>query len=367
MKKGHDIQSVAARFQISGDFLEAAPYGSGHINDTYAVRFDQGGTLVRYIIQRINHHVFKDIPSLMENIQRVTRHLQGKLAARGAKEISRRAMTLILTRDGKSFYKDGQGNFWRTYIFIEKALTHDILTSEDQAFQAARAFGTFQKMLVDLPDPPLHETIPDFHNGIKRYEAFQDALQEDALNRAAGAKGEIAFLKDHARIFDRLPGLVEKGEIPWRSTHNDCKINNVMIDDETGEGVCVIDLDTLMPGLALYDFGDMVRTSTCSAAEDAPNLDQVRMEMPRFEKLVRGYLSTAGEFLNRAERDHLAFAGKMITLIIGTRFLTDHLAGDVYFKIHREGHNLDRCRAQFRLVESIADQEEEMQALVQRI
>ncbi len=367
MTKGHDLKAVAARFQIQGDFLDAAPYGTGHINDTYAVRFDQGGALIRYIIQRVNHKVFKDIPSLMENVDRVTCHIRARLEAEGVEGISRRVMTLIPPRAGGNHYRDGEGNFWRTYLFIEKAQTHDTSTSPDQAFQAARAFGTFQKMLVDLPDPPLHETIPGFHDGPKRYAAFLDALAKDPNNRAAGGKREIAFLKERARIFDHLPGLVSKGEIPVRTTHNDCKINNAMIDDETGEGVCVIDLDTLMPGLALFDFGDMVRTSTSPAAEDEQNLDKVFLPMPMFERLVRGYLLTAGGFLTQAERDHLPFAGKMITLIIGTRFLTDHLLGDVYFKVHREGHNLDRCRTQFKLVESIEAQEKEMEALVGQV
>jgi aminoglycoside phosphotransferase (APT) family kinase protein len=367
MKKEHDLEAVAGRFRIHGDFLGAEPYGSGHINDTYAVRVNQGGTLVRYIIQRINHNVFKNIPALMENIERVTRHLAGKLAASGAGDVSRRSMTLIPTVEGGSHHRDGDGNSWRAYIFIEHAKTYDVLTSLDQAYQAARAFATFQGMLADLPDPPLNETIRDFHDGPKRYEAFLAVLDKDKHNRAARAKEEIDFLNHHAWIFDRLPELLAKGEIPVRSTHNDCKINNVMIDDETGEGVCVIDLDTLMPGLALYDFGDMVRTSTCPAAEDEQDLDRIVMDLPMFEKLVRGYLSAAGDFLTRAERDHLAFAGKMITLIIGTRFLTDYLAGDAYFKTHRKDHNLDRCRTQFKLLRSIAEQERAMQELVRRI
>ena len=269
------------------------------------------------------------------------------------------------TREGAGFLQDEGGDFWRAYLFIEKARTYDQLTDPSQAYQAARAFGAFQRQLTDLPGGPLNETIRGFHDGPARFAAFQDVLDEDPENRALEAKAEIEFLTRHAGLFEVLPGLVREGRIPVRSTHNDCKINNVMIDDATGEGISVIDLDTLMPGLALFDFGDMVRTSTCRAAEDERDLTKVVMDPAMFEQVLEGYLSTAGGFLNRDEIDHLPFAGKLITLIIGTRFLTDHLAGDRYFKIHRPGHNLDRCRTQFKLVESIAGQEEALMTLTE--
>jgi len=275
-------------------------------------------------------------------------------------------MTLIPARDGKSYFRDEDGNSWRSYIFIERASTYDTLAAPGQAYEAARAFGSFQRRLADLPGPPLEETIPGFHDGLGRFRAFGEALKADVKNRAAECCEEIDFLEEHANIFDVAPRLVAEGRIPMRSVHNDTKINNVLIDDQTGEGICVIDMDTLMPGLSLFDFGDMVRTCTCFAAEDERNLTQIWMQMPMFEKLVEGYLSSAGSILNRVETDHLAFAGKMITLTIGTRFLTDFLAGDVYFKVHREGHNLDRCRTQFKLVRSIIEQEEAMMAFVER-
>lgn len=367
MTAAGDIEAVAERFRIRGDFAGAAPYGSGHINDTFAARFDHGVTGTRFIFQRINENVFSDPPALMENIERVTRHTREKLDSSGETDTSRRSLTLVPTHDGASFCRDRDGGYWRAYIFIEKARTYDILESPDQAFQAARAFGRFQMMLADLPDPPLHETISGFHDGPGRFRTFLETLHADAANRAAGAKREIEFLKAHSWIFDLLPRQVENGAIPMRTTHNDCKINNVMIDDVTGEGVCVIDLDTVMPGLSLYDFGDMVRTCASSAPEDERNLDRVRLRFSMFEKVVRGYLSAAGDFLNSVERDHLVVAGKMITLIIGARFLTDHLAGDLYFKVAREGHNLDRCRTQFKLVESITEQEEAMNDLVEKL
>lgn len=358
----HDVQGVGASLAILGDFRFACPYGSGHINDTYAVVYDQGGTEVRYIFQRINHTIFRDPPALMENIQRVTERQAEAL--RGVEDASRRALTVIPTRDGQPFCRDGQGNYWRAYIFIEKAATYDVVESPDQARAAARAFGEFQQLLVGLPGPRLHETIPAFHDTPKRFQTFRNAVQADPCGRVAAAGPEIEFVASREVDTRHLLELHRQGAMPERVTHNDTKLNNVMIDDETGEGVCVIDLDTVMPGLALYDFGDLVRTSTSPAAEDETDLSKVGMQMPMFEALVDGYLAGAGEFLTPAELDNLPFSGKLITLEVGMRFLTDYLSGDVYFKTHRDGHNLDRCRAQLRLVESIEAQEAQMLAFV---
>jgi hypothetical protein len=360
-----DLQALAAQFSAPGTFVDGRPHGSGHINDTYALRFDQDGVPVRFILQLVNQTVFKDVPALMENVDRATRHINASLEARDFPDRSRRALTLIPTRDGATYHVDSGGEYWRMYRFIERATSYDVLTSHDQAYEVARAFGTLQTMLSDLPDPPLHETIPKFHDGPARFGAFLDALERDPLNRAIEAKPEIAILLNREHAFSRLPALIESGDLALRATHNDCKVNNVMIDDTTGEGICVIDLDTLMPGLALYDLGDMVRTSTCPVAEDSRDLDRVRMDLDRFEALIRGYLSSAGEFLAPAERAHLVFSGKIITLMIGARFLTDFLLGDTYFKTHRPGHNLDRCRVQLGLVTSIEDQEEAMEAVVE--
>ncbi|MCD4830943.1 MAG: aminoglycoside phosphotransferase family protein [Anaerohalosphaeraceae bacterium] len=357
-----DLKKVFDNFQIEGQFLQAAPYGSGHINDTFAVE----ATDKRYIFQRINRDVFKNPPKLMDNIARVTRHIHSKLESQGAEDIDRRVLTVIPAGDGKDYHIDADGNYWRAYIFVEKARTYDVMENLAQAYEAAKAFGNFQNMLVDLPGPALFETIPDFHNGSKRFQAFENALKADVCNRAKDAKDEIAFLQASGWIFDIFPKLVEQGGVPIRITHNDTKINNVMIDDKTNEGICVIDLDTVMPGLALYDFGDIMRTTLSPSAEDEQDLSKVFMEMPRFEAVLKGYLSTAGRFLNKAEKEHLAFSGKMITLTIGTRFLTDYLAGDTYFKVHRDGHNLDRCRTQFKLVQSITENQEQILKLVEK-
>jgi len=235
--------------------------------------------------------------------------------------------------------------------------------STAQAFEAAQAFGRFQGLLADLPAPRLHDTIPDFHHTPKRFAALLDAISVDTANRAARAMPEIEFA---LRLEPITPVLLD-ANLPERVTHNDCKLNNVLLDDTTGAAVCVIDLDTVMPGLALYDFGDMVRTTTSPAMEDERDLSKVTMQFPMFEALARGYLASAGGFLTAAETDLLAFSGKLITFEIGLRFLTDYLRGDTYYKVHREAHNLDRCRAQFQLVRSIGQQEEPMQRLVDSI
>jgi Ser/Thr protein kinase RdoA (MazF antagonist) len=356
----HDVRAVARHFSLRGEFISAAPYGSGHINDTYGLVFDQGGTRVRYILQRINHLIFKNPPALMDNLQRVAAHLAQK--STGQSDPSRRVLTLIPAQDGQAFHRDAEGNYWRLYIFIEKAKTFDAVENPRQAFEAAKAFGQFQKLLADLPAPRLHDTIPDFHHTPKRFAALERAMAADVVNRAQQAKPEIEFALRHRAA---TSVLLDAG-LPERVTHNDTKFNNVMLDDATGEGICVIDLDTVMPGLALYDFGDMVRTTTSPAKEDERDLSKVTMQFPMFEALARGYLTSA-DFLTPAEKNFLPFAGALITLEIGLRFLTDFLAGDTYFKVHREGHNLDRCRTQFKLVESIEQQQAAMEKLVATI
>ena len=361
----HDLRAVSAQFQIYGDFREAAPYGSGHINDTYAVVFDQAGSPMRYILQRINHHVFKDPAGLMGNLERVTAHIRRKLEAAGADQVSRRVLTLVPAHDGKRWHADAEGNHWRCYLFIEHARSYDQIETPGHAFEAARAFGQFQQQLADLPPPRLRDTIPNFHHSRSRFNDLRWAIEQDACNRAAGVKADIEFALRHEPMVDVLLNLQAQGQLPERVTHNDCKLNNVMLDDDTGEGVCVIDLDTVMPGLALYDFGDMCRTATCPTAEDERDLSKVEMRMEMFEALVRGYLSSAGEFLNPVEKDHLVFCASLITFEIGIRFLEDHLAGDRYFKIHRPGHSADRARVQFKMVDSFKRNEAAMRQAVE--
>ena len=356
-----DADAAASQFEFIGEVLDLTPHGGGHINDTFLVTCQAQDAPVRYILQHINRHVFHDPIAVMQNVERVTKHLAAQAA--GEPDGARRALRLIPARDGRNWHVDAQGETWRAYRFIENARTYETATSRDQAFQAARAFGRFQQQLSSLPPPRLHETIPDFHDTPKRFAALEEAITADVAGRAALAKPEIDF----ARSRQFITGVLLEAELPERITHNDTKFNNVLLDDKTGEAVCVIDLDTVMPGLALYDFGDMVRTTTSPAAEDERDLSKVTMQFPMFEALVRGYLESADAFLTVPERKLLAFSGKVITFEIGIRFLADYLAGDTYFKVHRKGHNLDRCRTQFRLVESIEQQEDEMNRLVESV
>jgi len=357
------FQDVVKRFRAWGDFVGAAPYGSGHINDTFKVTFNMAGAPVHYLLQRINHNIFKDPRAVMDNIVRVTNHVRTRLTVAAMQDVTRHSLCVVFTRDSQPCYQDGDGNWWRMYLFVEGARTFDTIESERQAFEAARAYARFQNLLADLPAPRLHETIPNFHNTPIRLKALHAAIAADICNRAIATSAEIAFVEQRASQCGHLLERHARGEIPERITHNDTKLNNVMLDDTTGEGVCVIDLDTVMPGLALYDFGDMVRSATAAAPEDERDLSKVRMRIEMFEHIARGYLFEA-RFLNAAEREELVFSGRLITLMIGLRFLTDYLQGDIYFKTKRPGQNLDRCRVQFKMVESMEAQQDKMEQLV---
>lgn len=361
MNEPRHLRTAAAQFQFRGDPVAFSPYGTGHINDTFLVTCQGAGAPARYILQHINRHVFHSPATVMQNIERVTAHLAGQL--QDHPDRARRALTLISVRGGNYWYVDADGETWRAYPFIENARSYETASSVEQAFQAAEAFGRFQQQLASLPAPRLHETIPDFHHTPKRFAALERAIAADVKGRAALAKPEIDFALAHQSI----TGVLLEANLPERITHNDTKFNNVLLDNATGESLCVVDLDTVMPGLALYDFGDMVRTTTSPAAEDEQDLSKVAMQFPLFEALVRGYLDSAGAFLTAAEKQLLAFSGKLITFEVGIRFLADYLNGDTYFKIHRDGHNLDRCRTQFKLVEKIEQQEEKMNQLVESL
>src|SRR5437870_3287758 len=361
------LQEISKKFQIYGGILHAETLKIGHINETYTANNDQGGTLVRYTHQKINQTVFRNPAAVMKNVMRVTTHIRKKQEARNLRDVTRRSLIVIPTRDGRSFFQNGVREVWRTFVFVEGVETYEAVQSPQQAYQAGRAFGEFQHLLVDLPGERLFETIPDFHHTRKRFTALQQAITRDRFNRAQEARAEIQFALQHEPIVDVILHAMAKRKIPERITHNDTKFNNVMLDVLTGEAMCIVDLDTVMPGCALYDFGDMVRTTTSPTLEDEPDLSKVKMQMPMFKKLAQGYLSTAVQFLTKAEKSLIAFSGKLITFEIGIRFLTDYLSGDTYFRIHRSGHNLERCRTQFRLVESIERQEAAMQKYVERL
>ena len=361
------LLDISRQFHIYGDLLHAEPCKIGHINETYIATYNQGGIQVRYVHQKINTHVFKDPDALMDNMVRVTSHQRLKLQQKGARDASRRTLSVIPTRLGKAYYRNPDGECWRTLVFVEGVRTFEAVESPGQAYEAGKAFGEFQRLLVDLPGGRLAETIPHFHNTRRRFMALEKAIDEDHANRAKEAKKEIEFAVKQEKIVDVILNALAKKKLPERVTHNDTKFNNVMLDVVTGQAMCVVDLDTVMPGCALYDFGDMVRTTTSPTLEDELDLGKVEMRMPMFRALARGYLEGTGSFLTKHERSLIAFAGKLITFEIGIRFLTDFLSGDTYFRIHRPAHNLDRCRTQFKLVESIESQERAMQRYVDRL
>lgn len=358
-----DFRRICSKFALYGDFLVAVPFGGGHVNDTFQLTFDQGGVRLHYVLQRINRNVFRKPEQVMENMDRVTRHLLAKIHA-GKAETRKRTIRLLRTFANQPCVTDERGEVWRAYIFVENARAYDVLETPEQAFKVAQAFGDFQCNLVDLPGPRLHETIPDFHNTPKRLEALRQAIRRDPVGRERRVRREIDFFMKRADETKRLLQLQAEGAIPERITHNDTKVNNILIDDLTGDGICVIDLDTVMPGLSLYDFGDMVRAGTSPAEEDEVDLAKVGMRFEMYEALYRGFLSSAGSFLTEAERENLPFSGKLITFEIAIRFLTDYLEGDVYFKVKRPEHNLERCRNQLRMVESIEEQSKRMKDLL---
>ena len=357
----HDFAALLRTFCIDGQFAGAVPHGSGHINHSYRASFNEGEATRRYLLQRVNTDIFKQPELLMGNMQRVTSHLSAKLADQP--DAGRRVLTLIPAHDGRTWHRDSDGGVWRVFRFIEHAFSYDSIQLPEQAFEAARAFGNFQHLLADLPAPRLHETIPAFHDTPKRFLDLEEAISLDVAHRARLVRQEISF----ARARRSIAGLLIDAGLPERATHNDTKLNNVMFDSSTGEALCVVDLDTVMPGLALYDVGDMVRTATSPTAEDEQDLSRVAMHFPLFEAVASGYFSTALSFLTQAERELLPCSGKVIAFEQGIRFLNDYLRGDVYYKVSRPGQNLDRCRTQFRLVESIEQQQGEMERLVKSL
>jgi Phosphotransferase enzyme family len=361
------VCDISSRFAISGVFECAELIESGHINTTYRVSFrEKDGTIRRYIIQSINSQVFRNPHQVMDNVKMVTKHINDRVL-RLRKDLGGQTLHLFPARNGRYRVEDEQGTVWRCYNCIEGCVTYDVVENTRQAFEAARAFGAFQDLVSDLDASVIHETIPNFHNTPLRFQRLMEVAAADPMGRLASVAEEMEFIRSRENLVSILLDHVQAGRIPIRVTHNDTKINNVMIDAQTDEAVCVIDLDTVMPGLPLYDFGDLVRSATSPAAEDEKDLGRVAMRMPIFEALVEGYLSTAEGFLNEVEIDHLAHSGKLMTLEVGIRFLTDYLEGDVYFRTKRPGHNLDRCRTQLKLVHHIEEQQPAMESFVRKV
>lgn len=365
-EKARYISSIGDMFAIEGEFIMAEEIHTGLINATYRVTYEKSdGVRERYILQRINPNVFKDPKAVMKNVERVTRHINWKVL-RVQKDASGQTLNLYPARGGKFYAMGPNGGYWRCYNNLESTHTYDVVENTTQAYQAGYAFGSFQDLVSDMPLENISETIPDFHNTRKRYERLMEVVKLNPRGRLTSCMPEINFIKEREGDVGRLLNMQAEGILPTRITHNDTKINNVMLDAESDRAVCVIDLDTVMPGLTLYDFGDLVRTATSPTKEDETDLGKVHMQMPMFEALVNGYLDAAIGFLTPKEIEELPFAGKLISLEIGIRFLTDYLEGDVYFKTGHEKHNLDRCRTQLKLVSSIEAQMESMRKYVER-
>lgn len=347
-------------FQIDGMVMKSVRYGSGHINDTYLLTLRKDDeTEGRVILQRMNKSVFTNPVELMENIQGVTSFLRKKIIENGG-DPDRETLNVIPAKDGKPYFIDSEGQYWRGYIFIEDATSYDQVEKAEDFYQSAIAFGNFQCLLADYPAETLHETIVGFHDTKKRFETFKKAVADDICGRAASVKEEIDFVLAREDVANVFGDLLAKKEIPLRVTHNDTKLNNIMIDNETGKGVCVIDLDTVMPGLAMHDFGDAIRFGANTAAEDEKDLDKVWFDIDLFDIYTKGFIEGCDGKLTAKEIELLPMGAKVMTFECGMRFLTDYLQGDTYFRVHREGHNLDRCRTQFKLV---ADMEAKWDAM----
>ena len=357
------LQDILFCFALDGELLSIEPYGSGHINDTYRVVMQGGDVQHRYILQRMNDNIFTNPKELMENVVRVTTFLHEKIVAQGG-DAERETLNVILAKDGGTYVMDAVTGPWRMYNFIENATSFDKVEKPEDFYQSALAFGHFQRMLADYPAETLHETIVDFHNTPMRLENLKKALAADICGRAAQAHEEIRFALDREADTHVLMDMLAKGELPLRVTHNDTKLNNIMIDNATGKGICVIDLDTVMPGLALNDYGDSIRFGASTAAEDELDLDKVSCDLSLFEVYTKGFIEGCDGSLTENEIRMLPMGAKMMTLECGIRFLTDYLQGDTYFKTHWEGQNLVRCRTQFKLVKDMEDKWEQMAAIV---
>lgn len=361
------LEEVGRQFSLPGRFRSGSRYGSGHINETYLVEYETPGGRRRYIHQRLNRRAFPDPAAVMENVRRVLGHLREKRAGMEPAQAVRRTLRLIDAADGRPCAWDEAGECWRTYDYVEGTRTVDILESPDQAYQVARTFAEFQHLLEDLPPPPLRETIPRFHDTPLRFRELREVLAADPLDRGAAVAGEVEFALAHEPMAGSLHRLRETGRLAPRVVHNDTKINNVLLDAATGEGLCVVDLDTVMPGLSLVDFGDLVRSAGNPVAEDHPDPSRVVVSPEVFYALARGFRDGRGGELSAGERENLVRAGQVIALECGVRFLADYLDGDRYFRTRRPDQNRDRCRNQFALVRSLTEQEPMLREGVARL
>lgn len=360
-----DYEKIIRKFNIEGEILSVEPFGSGHINDTLCAVVQTGAETKKYVLQKMNTDIFKDPQGLMDNIVKVTEFLKKRIIANGG-DPTRETLHFYPTEDGKMFYQDEEGRCWRLEDLILGARSYDLATTLEMFASTGTAFGQFMADLAEFPAEELVEVIPNFHHTGKRFETFESEVKANRAGRIDSCREEVEFALARKELALSLVKQLESGELPVRVTHNDTKINNILMDEKTDKPICIIDLDTIMPGACAYDFGDSIRFGASSAEEDEQDLSKVYMRLDLFEAFTKGYMQAVGKTLTPAEAKSLAVGAAVITFETGIRFLGDHLNGDTYFKIHRPGHNLDRARTQFKLVADMESKMDEMQAIVDK-
>ena len=356
------IDVVIAAFEVEGKVVDCIPFGNGHINDTRLVTMDNG---VQYVAQRINKNVFKRPDLLMENYVGVTKFIRKKIEEMGGDPL-REVLNAIPTKDGKPFYFDEEEQYWRLLVYVTDSIGYDKVERPEQFYDSAVSFGDFQYMLRDYPAATLHETIVNFHNTPDRYRQLMEAIENNAAGRLDEVSAEVEFAKARREFAYTLENAHAEGRLPLRVTHNDTKLNNILFDTKTGEALCVIDLDTIMPGYSVNDFGDSIRFGATTALEDETDLSKVNFDISLYELYVKGFIEGAKGGLTEGELEMLPIGAIMMTFECGMRFLADYLNGDTYFRIHRPSHNLDRCRNQFKLVADMEAQLDQMRAIVKK-
>lgn len=353
----YTLKDVCAQFNVD---IAVEDYGNGHINDTYICN-----TKSKQILQRININVFKNPAEVMENIVNVTEHLKKKIIAEGG-DADRETLSVVPTKDGENLYQADAENYFRMYKYVDDSVTYETVEDPIQLYYAAKAFGKFQRKLDDFDAALLHETIVDFHNTKERVSQLEAAIKNNASGRLDDVMEEVAFAREYAKYASEITDEMEKGNVPLRVTHNDTKLNNVLFDKETGKDVCVIDLDTVMPGSALFDFGDALRFGASNGAEDETDLDKIWFDLEKFEQFAKGFLEETADCLTEKEIELLPLSALIMTYECGIRFLADHINGDTYFKIHRQNHNLDRARTQLKLVKDIESKLDVMGEIIKK-
>ncbi len=359
-----EMQNVIAQFELKGEIKYFERYGEGHINQTYLIKCDDCGKENKYIFQKINNKIFNDVPRLMNNIKLVTEFARKKILAENG-DPDRETMTIINCKDGKPYYFDGQ-DYYRVYVYIEDSVAYQISESPEMFYQSAVAFGKFARMIAEFDATLLYESIARFHDTEKRFGDLLSAIEKDVVGRKAEVEKEIEFALARKQMTGEIVGKLKLGEIPYRVTHNDTKLNNVLFDANSGKSLAVIDLDTIMPGSLCYDFGDSIRFGCNTAAEDEPDLTKVKFDLDLFDAYTKGYLSELKGSITQSELDNLPLGAIMMTYECGIRFLEDYLKGDTYFRTSRDKHNLDRCRVQFYLVKQMEEHLDEMKDIVKK-